>query len=100
MSTMDIETVPRVEHNAMMAFAAWIMAAQRDALRFRTKVYVTAITARVMLVFVAVFAPRPVILALPMAGYGLPVCASEDATVGGCVWPSDDAVWINYPGRT
>lgn len=44
--------------------------------------------------------PRPVTLAVPMPGYGLPVCATEDSTpVGGCVWPSGDAVWINYPGR-
>ena len=45
--------------------------------------------------------PRPVILAVPMAGYGLPVCATEDSTpVGGCVIRTADAVLINYPGRT
>jgi hypothetical protein len=44
---------------------------------------------------------RPVTLAVPMPGHGLPACASEDdAPVGGCVWsPGDGPVWINYPGR-
>ena len=45
--------------------------------------------------------PRPITLAVPMAGYGLPVCATEDSTPpGGCVWRTADAVLINYPGRT
>jgi hypothetical protein len=75
--------------------------ATRDALRFRTKVYVTAITALALIIVVSAFAPRLVILAVPMAGYGLPVCATEDSTpVGGCVWRTADAVLINHPGRT
>lgn len=49
--------------------------------------------------FLAV-APRPILLAVPMPGYGLPVCQTEDATPpGGCVWPASGATWINYPGR-
>lgn len=56
----------------------------------------------IILAMVVYLSHPSVTMAAPMAGYGLPACASEDdAPAGGCVWqPGDGPVWINYPGRT
>lgn len=72
----------------------------RDGVRWGFNVSVWVLTAWVLVT--GWQWPRPVTLAVPMAGYGLPVCASEDsAPAGGCVWePGDGPVWINHPGRT
>jgi hypothetical protein len=84
--------------------AAWHMARlyRAEQARHRTTIKVAAflVVILTMVGVAASLAPHPVLLAVPMPGYGLPVCATEDSTpVGGCVWPSGDGTWINYPGR-
>lgn len=62
-------------------------------------VCVAMIGASLALTGAAVTDSPAVLLAVPMAGYGLPACETPDtALVGGCRWvgPGEQGTWVNY----